>query len=79
MRKKTCRNDEIAAVIGEEKKRVRQPLSAEMTRSRKEKLRIVSDALRLQTEAEFVKAMQSYGLTDEELRLALAAWREGPS
>jgi hypothetical protein len=79
MTKKTSDNDEIARVINEEKNRVRHPLAAEAKRNRKEKLRIVGAVLQIATEADFLKAMQFYGLTDEELKLALEAWREGPS
>ena len=79
MKKKTLRNDQIAEVISEEKNRVRRPLSAAAKRSRKEKLQIVNEALQITTEVDFLKAMRSYGLNDEELKLALEAWREGPS
>ena len=79
MTKKILRNDQIAEVINEEKNRARHPLAAAAKRSRKEKLRIVEAVLQMTTEADFLKAMQSYELTDEELKLALEAWREGPS
>jgi hypothetical protein len=79
MTKKTRRDDQITEVINEEKNRARRPLAAEAERSRKEKLRIIKAALQIATEADFLKAMQSYGLTGEELKLALEAWREGPS
>jgi hypothetical protein len=79
MTKKIRPYDEIAEVINEEKNRGRRPLAEAAKRSRKEKLRIVKAALQMATEADFLKAMQSYGLTGEELRLALEAWREGPS
>lgn len=79
MKKKSLRNDQIAEVISEEKNRARRPLAAAARRSRKEKLQIVNEALQISTEADFLKAMRSYGLSDEELKLALEAWSEGPS
>jgi hypothetical protein len=39
-------------------------------------MQIVISALRIPTEEEFVKAMQSYGLSDEKVSLALEAWHE---
>ena len=79
MTKKTGRSDHIAEVINEEKNRARRPLAAEAKRGKKEKLRLVEKALQIATEEEFLKAMQSYGLTGEELELALEAWREWSS
>jgi hypothetical protein len=79
MKNKTPRNDQIAEVFSEEKNRGRRPLAAAVKRSRKEKLRIVNEALQIGTEADFLEAMRSYGLSDEELKSALEAWREGPS
>jgi hypothetical protein len=79
MTKKTRPNDQIAEVINEEKNRARRPLAEAARRGRKEKLRIVEAVLQIATEADFLKAMQSYGLTGEELKSALEAWREGPS
>ena len=79
MTKKTGRSDEISEIISEEKNRARRPLAAEAKRGRKEKLQIVEKAMQIPTEEEFLKVMHSYGLAGEELKLALEAWREGPS
>jgi hypothetical protein len=54
----------------------RHPLAAEIERSKEEEMQIVISALRIPTEEEFVKAMQSYGLSDEKVSLALEAWHE---
>jgi hypothetical protein len=79
MIKKTSKNDQIAEVIKEEQQRSRHPLSAASKRSRDQKMKIVRDAMEIASEEEFLRVMQSYGLSDEELLMALEAWREGPS
>jgi hypothetical protein len=40
---------------------------------------ILLDALGLPTDKELVDAIRSFGLTDEELKVAIETWREGPS
>jgi hypothetical protein len=79
MARKTPRNDQIAEVVREEREHARHPLSAVARRSRAQKMKTVVAAMALPTEEKFLEAMRSYGLNDDELKLALEAWREGPS
>jgi hypothetical protein len=79
MAKKTCRNDQIAEVVREEKEHARHPLSGVARRNKAQKMKTVLAAMALPTEEKFLDAMRSYGLNDDELKQALEAWREGPS
>jgi hypothetical protein len=79
MIKKTGKSDQIKEVFKEERQRGRRPLAVIAERSLAQKRKIVDDAMAQPTEELFVAAMRSYGLSDAELKLALEAWRDGPS
>ncbi len=73
--------EDIREVMAEEKSRGRRrPMDAAARRRHQELLRIFGEALKLQTEREFIEAIRELGLTDDEEKLQkpLKIWRTYP-